>query len=173
MRRYTHCCTAALAHIYAAQRVSRLEPLGIPSNKSILKALISLDARGRKSRLNAADKAAARKMIDNGLSDEEIGCALGVHRTTALRLRHEIQCESANDAEPETGSLAHFLWRTEKHLQEMNALSDLKDFPPHSQEPLAGQSAKPLPTHFAHLPCWLYARKPAWPLAYASKGLIP
>lgn len=74
-----------------------------------------MDERGRKARLNAADKTAARKMIENGLSDDEIGHALGVHRTTALRLRHEIECESAENTEPEIGTLAHFLWRVERH----------------------------------------------------------
>lgn len=74
-----------------------------------------MDNRGRKARLNVADKTAARKMVEIGLSDEEIGRALGVHRTTALRLRHEFECESADSAEPETGTLLHYLWRVEQH----------------------------------------------------------
>lgn len=73
------------------------------------------DKRGVKNKLNGAQRAQIAEMVGNGVSDEDIACAFGVHRTTILRLRHEIESESADSAEPETGTLAHFLWRAERH----------------------------------------------------------
>jgi IS30 family transposase len=73
------------------------------------------DRRGVKNKLNGAQRAQIAEMVENGISDDGIARAFGVHRTTILRLRHEIECKSANDTEPEAGTLAHYLWRFEQH----------------------------------------------------------
>jgi Homeodomain-like domain-containing protein len=76
--------------------------------------LIMADRRGVKNKLNGAQRAQIATMVENGVSDNEIARAFSVHRTTILRLRHGFECENAKDAEPEAGTLLHFLWRTER-----------------------------------------------------------
>lgn len=83
------------------------------------------DRRGVKNKLNGAQRAQIAAMVRNGISDNEIACAFGVHRTTILRLRHEFECENAKGAEPEAGTLLHYLWRTEQHKADLG-IKDLR-----------------------------------------------
>ena len=67
--------------------------------------------RGVKSRWDTATKAQVRQMIDNGATDLDIARAYSCHRTTILRLRHELASEGTN-SQPEPGTLAHLIWQS-------------------------------------------------------------
>lgn len=70
-----------------------------------------MEKRGPKGKINAETEKLIREMLDRGLSDEEIGRAIGVHRTTILRLRHFIETEEyAQSAQPEKGTLEYMIW---------------------------------------------------------------
>jgi transposase-like protein len=75
------------------------------------------DRRGVKYKLSGAERAQIAELVKKGASDEDIAGAYGVHRTTILRLRHEFDSESAISAEPESGTLLHYLWRIEQERE--------------------------------------------------------
>ena len=80
-----------------------------------------MEKRGPKGKIGAETEKLIRDMISRGLPDEEIGRAVGVHRTTILRLRHFIETEEcAQRAQPEIGTLEYFIWIS-------NQLNDLYD----------------------------------------------
>lgn len=84
------------------------------------------DKRGVKNKLSGAQRAQIAEMVENGVSDEDIARAYGVHRTTILRIRHDLECGSAENSEPEIGTLRHLIWRTrvEKTLLDESYAAD-------------------------------------------------
>jgi predicted transcriptional regulator len=57
-------------------------------------------------------------MIGRGLSQREIAFALGISQASVSRMAAKLR-EQSTDDEPESGTLAHFLWRVERHKAEL------------------------------------------------------